>query len=116
MYFSGENKDATRGYQGDSSSYQRDASTWQEPQRSPLYNDMALIFSTAPNYVSYRHSENGSILIQNICQVFKQYAHRLDLHSLLNLVSDHLNIRTVHRIILTFIVSVFTGESGSRKV
>lgn len=75
-----------------------DASVW-EDTRSPLYNDMALVFATAPDFVSYRNTVDGSIFIQKFCKVFNKYVHRLDLHSMLNLVRKHrISFNFIHKV------------------
>ena len=90
LNFRGENEDAVRSADN-KCKYESDAAVVLEDTRSPLYNDMALVFATAPDFVSYRNTEHGSIFIMRVCKVFKKYAHQLDLHSMLNLVSIYNN-------------------------
>ncbi|XP_047479140.1 uncharacterized protein LOC125032144 [Penaeus chinensis] len=56
-------------------------------EKDPTYTDMYIAFSTVEGFVSFRHPERGSWLMEAICQVFMKHAHNLELESLMKMVS-----------------------------
>lgn len=55
--------------------------------RSPIEADILISYATTPGYVSWRNSLKGSWFIQSICEVFAKNARRLDILSMLTMVS-----------------------------
>jgi hypothetical protein len=51
------------------------------------YEDMLIVYSTIPGYVSYRDEYNGSWFIQILCEVFMNYAHKVHVQELFYMVS-----------------------------
>nr|XP_027232060.1 caspase-1-like isoform X2 [Penaeus vannamei] len=56
-------------------------------EKDPTYTDMYIAFSTVEGFVSFRHPERGSWLMEAICQVFMKHAHKMELESLMKMVS-----------------------------
>ncbi|XP_063606310.1 caspase-1-like [Penaeus indicus] len=56
-------------------------------EKDATYTDMYIAFSTVEGFVSFRHPERGSWLMEAICQVFMKHAHNLELESLMKMVS-----------------------------
>ncbi|XP_042874475.1 caspase-1-like isoform X2 [Penaeus japonicus] len=56
-------------------------------EKDPTYTDMYIAYSTVEGFVSFRHPERGSWLMEALCQVFMKHAHKLELESLMKMVS-----------------------------
>lgn len=65
------------------------------------YSHVFFLFPPSPickGFVSFRHPERGSWLMEALCQVFMKHAHKLELESLMKMVSQefcgvgHLNL------------------------
>ena len=52
---------------------------------------MLILYSTIPEYYSYRNTVYGSYLVQCLCKVFKEYSHELDLENMLKKISDEMH-------------------------
>ena len=50
------------------------------------YEDMLIVYSTIPGYVSYRDELNGSWFIQVLCEVFMNYADKVHIRDLFDMV------------------------------
>ncbi|KAL7300737.1 hypothetical protein TKK_0006715 [Trichogramma kaykai] len=57
------------------------------------YEDMLIVYSTIPGYVSYRDEYNGSWFIQILCEVFMNYAYKIHVQELFNMID--LRLKTV---------------------
>ena len=55
----------------------------------PLEADFIYAYSTVPGYYSWRNSVNGSWFIQSLTEVFKQYAHNMDIIRMLTRVNGN---------------------------
>ncbi|KAK3852619.1 hypothetical protein Pcinc_040804 [Petrolisthes cinctipes] len=55
--------------------------------RDPTFTDMYIIYSTVEGFVSFRHPERGSWLMEALCQIFMNHACTEDLDSLMKRVS-----------------------------
>uniref|UniRef100_H2YBW6 Caspase family p20 domain-containing protein n=1 Tax=Ciona savignyi TaxID=51511 RepID=H2YBW6_CIOSA len=53
----------------------------------PVEADFLIAQATAPEYYAWRNERTGSIFIQRLCSVLKEYGHELDLHTLLTRVN-----------------------------
>lgn len=51
------------------------------------YEDMLIVYSTIPGFVSYRDEYNGTWFIQILCEVFMNYAHKVHVRELFDMVS-----------------------------
>ncbi|CAL4087714.1 unnamed protein product, partial [Meganyctiphanes norvegica] len=56
--------------------------------RDASYTDMFIIFSTIEGFVSFRHPEHGSWLIESICDIFMKNAFEMNLNDLMMMVSQ----------------------------
>lgn len=56
-------------------------------QKIPVEADFLYAYSTAPGYYSWRNSKNGSWFIQSLCEMLKQYAHKLEFMHILTRVN-----------------------------
>ncbi|CAL4100584.1 unnamed protein product [Meganyctiphanes norvegica] len=56
--------------------------------RDATYTDMFIIYSTVEGYVSFRHPQRGSWLIEAICDIFMKNAYGMDLDALMKKVSQ----------------------------
>lgn len=50
------------------------------------YEDMLIVYSTIPGFVSYRDEYNGTWFIQILCEVFMNYAHKVHVRELFDMV------------------------------
>ncbi|XP_045105928.1 cell death protein 3-like isoform X1 [Portunus trituberculatus] len=57
------------------------------PERDPTYTDMYIVYSTVGGFVSFRHPESGSWLVEAICKVFMKDACDTELEHLMKKVS-----------------------------
>ncbi|XP_063888732.1 uncharacterized protein LOC135115726 isoform X3 [Scylla paramamosain] len=57
------------------------------PERDPTYTDMYIVYSTVGGFVSFRHPESGSWLVEAICEVFMKDACDTELEHLMKKVS-----------------------------
>lgn len=55
--------------------------------RDPTFTDMYIVYSTVEGFVSFRHPNRGSWLMEAICHVFMNNAHNSELESLMKMVS-----------------------------
>ncbi|OXU20628.1 hypothetical protein TSAR_006461 [Trichomalopsis sarcophagae] len=59
------------------------------------YEDMLIVYSTIPGFVSYRDEYNGTWFIQILCEVFMNYAHKVHVRELFDMIDFRLkNFRT----------------------
>ncbi|XP_074132921.1 caspase-3-like isoform X2 [Sminthopsis crassicaudata] len=56
-------------------------------QKIPVEADFLYAYSTAPGYFSWRNKMYGSWFIQSLCEVLKQYAHKLEIMQILTRVN-----------------------------
>lgn len=56
-------------------------------QKIPVEADFLYAYSTAPGYYSWRNSKEGSWFIQSLCQMLKEYAHKLEFMHILTRVN-----------------------------
>lgn len=54
-----------------------DSDDVKEKRRLPTFSDYFIIYPTQPNHVALRHPSNGSVMIQAMVEVFKQYGNQL---------------------------------------
>lgn len=54
------------------------------------HEDMLIVYSTIPGYVSYRDQFNGSWFIQILCEVFMNHAYKFHVQDLFSMVSRKL--------------------------
>jgi len=64
-----------------------DASDPNETLTLPLHADFLFAYSTAPGFASFRHPEYGSWFVQELVDVFRQQAHKLDVVKMLTRVN-----------------------------
>ena len=83
--FRGTQQDKQHRRSPSGSNLRTDASSFVDA-RQGLYSDMVLAYASSPNFVSYRNTKDGTVFIQCLCDVFREYAHQLDLATLLSMV------------------------------
>lgn len=64
-----------------------DSSSFGEVLRDPTFTDMYIVYSTVRGFVSFRHPERGSWLVEAICEVFMKDACNTELETLMKKVS-----------------------------
>ena len=68
-----------------------DSSQGQNPTKDPIWKDMLIAYSTIPNYLSYRDTEDGSWFVESLVKVFMNDACNIELRLLLRNVEDTMN-------------------------
>lgn len=53
-----------------------DSDDVKEKRRLPTFSDYFIVYPTQPNYVALRHPSNGSVMIEEMIEVFKDYGNR----------------------------------------